>query len=662
MTREEQLYQLVSAYSADEGVRGKYAAHLSELFDVIDADRIGDAYRQAIADGDVEAAIRHLAQYYRQRETAPLGYLAAIGEPYLDAADRAVDGYMCVVNREWHFENGEIDFLFDPTALEGPRNHEWLWQLNRHGWWKTLAVTYIATKNEKYAIAFRRQLLAWIAQTDVPEHWNAPGSAWRTIECGIRLLGVWHVAFDGFRHSEGLDDVSLLLMIASMHRQACHLIAHPTQKNWLMMEANGVYTFSALFDELSDSAEHRRTAADWLLRETCSQILPDGMHNELSPDYQCVVFGCAADFYSLAHALGYADEIPEAFGDVIRSTVNASIALSTPAMTQPRTNDCYTIDLKRFTQGASVVLGDTPVYRFFNSNRTEGMAPAGDQASRYLPYAGFAVMRSGWDADATYLCFDVGPLGEAHIHQDMLNINLWRGDEELLYDDGGGQYEVSEARGYALSSFAHNTVSVDGLPQSRTAPYQYFEPYDAHFVSCDEYDYAQGVYDDAFGQTKPASHMRQVRFCKPGFFVVRDTLTSTDGEAHNYELLFHMDTTQVRRTDAYPDAVIADFGRKYDLLMVALDDAGTAVETQIVSAQKEPRMRGWYNGRNDQNLHPATTVSRCANGVKDCQFTTLLFPMRAGDVMPEVTVSDDGRVRVVFEGNAYTVDLNALDK
>ncbi len=662
MTREEQLYQLVSAYSADKGVREKYAAHLSELFDVIDADRIGDAYRQAIADGDMEAAIRHLAQYYRQRETAPLGYLAAIGEPYLDAADRAVDGYMCVVNREWHFENGEIDFLFDPTALEGPRNHEWLWQLNRHGWWKTLALTYTATKNEKYANAFRRQLLAWIAQTDVPEHWNAPGSAWRTIECGIRLLGVWHVAFDGFRHSEGLDDVSLLLMIASMHRQACHLIAHPTQKNWLMMEANGVYTFSALFDELSDSAEHRRTAADWLLRETCSQILPDGMHNELSPDYQCVVFGCAADFYSLAHALGYADEIPEAFGDVIRSTVDASIALSTPAMTQPRTNDCYTIDLKRFTQGAAVVLGDTPIYRFFNSDRTEGMAPVGDQASRYLPYAGFAVMRSGWDADATYLCIDVGPLGEAHIHQDMLNINLWRGDEELLYDDGGGQYEVSEARGYALSSFAHNTVSVDGLPQSRTAPYQYFEPYDAHFVSCDEFDYAQGVYDDAFGQTKPASHKRQVRFCKPGFFVVRDTLTSTDGEAHDYELLFHMDTTQVRRTDAYPDAVITDFGRKYDLLMVALDDAGTAVETQIVSAQKEPRMRGWYNGRNDQNLHPATTVSRCANGVKDCQFTTLLFPMRAGDVMPEVIVSDDGMVQVVFEGNAYTVDLNALDK
>ncbi len=661
MTREQQLLKLVSVHGTDDTVLQKYTAHLIELFDVVAPDRIGDAYSRAVSEGDYTSAVHLLADYYRARPAAALDYLAAIGEPYMDAADRAVDGYMCVVNREWHFEGGEIDFLFDPTALEGPRNHEWLWQLNRHNWWKTLAVTYTATKNEKYANAFCRQLLAWIAQTDVPENWNGPGSAWRTIECGIRLLGAWQVAFDGFRHSEGLDDVSLLLMIASMHRQTCHLIAHPTQKNWLMMEANGVYTFSALFDELTDSEEHRRTAAGWLQRETCSQILPDGMHNELSPDYQLVVFGCAADFYSLAHALGYADEIPEAFGDVIRSTVDAAIALSSPAMTQPRTNDCYTIDLKRYTQGAAEVLGDTPVYRFFNSNRTEGTAPAGDQASRYLPYAGFAVMRSGWDADAAYLCFDVGPLGEAHIHQDMLNLNLFRGDEELLYDDGGGQYEASEARGYALSSFAHNTVSVDGLPQSRTAPYQYKEPYDAHWISCDEYDFAQGVYDDAFGQTKPVSHTRQVRFCKPGFFVVNDLITPTDGETHDYEVLFHADTTQVCRTDAYSDAVIAKFGRKYDLLMVALDDAGASVETQIVSAQTEPRMRGWYNGRNDQNLRPATTVSRSVKGAGDFRFTTLLIPMRAGDIMPEVTVSE-GEVRVVFEGKSYAFRMDALDR
>ena len=144
---------IISAYLPaeiimDTAVSEKYAAHLNELFDVIAPNRISDAYSRAVSDGDYAAAVHILADYYRAKPAVSVDYLVAIGEPYLDAADRAVDGYMCVVNREWHFENGEIDFLFDPTALEGPRNHEWLWQLNRHGWWKTLAVTYTATKNE----------------------------------------------------------------------------------------------------------------------------------------------------------------------------------------------------------------------------------------------------------------------------------------------------------------------------------------------------------------------------------------------------------------------------------------------------------------------------------------------------------------------------------
>ena len=664
MILKEQLITVTAKLTADPMTSEKYAAHLFELLEQIKPDCIGDAYRQAIIDGNAETAIFHLARYYRQKPAAKVSSLVAIGEPYTDAADRAVDGYMRVVSRDWHFENGDIDFLFDPTAIEGPLNHEWLWQLNRHGWWKTLAVAYTATGNEKYAEAFRRQLLAWIAQTDIPENWNGPGSAWRTIECGIRLMGSWQVAFDGFRHSAGLDDVSLLLMIASMHRQACHLIAHPTRNNWLMMEANGVYTFSALFDELSDSAEHRRTAAEWLRRETCAQLLPDGMHNELSPDYQLVVFGCAADFYNLARALGYEHEIPKDVADAISSMVDAAIALTTPAMTQPRTNDCYTIDLRRFTRGAAAVLGDMPVYRYFNSGRTEGTPPDGTLASRYLPYAGFAVMRSGWDADASYLCFDVGPLGMAHMHQDMLSINLWRGDEELLYDDGGGQYEVSEVRGYAVSGAAHNTVLVDGMPQNRAQPMKYETPYDAHWVSCDAYDYADGVYTDTFGaqRTKPAVHTRQVRFCKPGFFVVADSLSSADGNAHTYEVLFHTDTTRVRQTDVCPGAVITDFGRKYDLLMIPLDEPGAGVETAVVSAQTEGGMRGWYNGRNDCDVHPSTTVSRSVSGVKDFRFTTLLIPVRAEDPMPEVSVSADGTVQVTLEGRSYTFNANALDR
>ncbi len=670
MDRREQLLQLVSEYAADESAALKFASHLEELFDTIDADAIGDAYRDAVKDENYLNAAAALAKYFREKPAFPLSENVSVtgipgGKAAYDRrmAENTLVGRMREVNIDWTFPDGEIDFLFDPTALNGPRNHEWLWQFNRHAYWGNLAYTYSDTGEEKYAAGFVRQLLKWIAQTELPEKWNAPGSAWRTIECGLRLLGNWPVALDCFKCSPSFPDAALLLMIASMHRQSLHLCAHPTGGNWLMMESNGVYTFSALFPELRDAEQNRALAAERLICELEKQILPDGMHNELSPDYQGVVFTCAANFYSLAQKLGLADEVPERVTSLIERTVGAAISLSTPAFTQPRTNDTYTIRTGHYTERAELLLGSTPEYRFMNSRGSEGVSPFGENPSVFLPWAGFAVMRTGWGKDDAYLCFDVGPLGTGHMHQDKLNINLYKGDEELIYDDGGGQYEQSPARGYATSGYGHNTVLADGLAQFRRTPLQMSEPIDAGWVSNEVFDYACGIYEDGFGgeQRRLATHKREVRFCKPGFFCVVDTLRSADGDAHDYELLFHLDTTRVRVLDEYKNGVISEFGRKYELVMIPFDEDGREVTLQAVSAQTEPQMRGWYNGRNESRLHEAITVSRKVSGVKDYRFVTLLFPVKAGEALPGAE-KNGGTVSVSFENKAYTFDIEAMNR
>lgn len=664
MDRRAQLFSVVSAVSADEAIAAKYTAHLEALFDVITPERIGYAFCSALDHHDYAAAVKACAAYFRQKADNPLPGLSADGGYSLDAAENCVRGIARSVNIDWTFPDGEIDFLFDPTARTGTVNHEWLWQFNRHAEWSNLARAYRAVGDERYAQTFRRQLLKWIAQTDIPTKWNAPGSAWRTIECGIRLLGNWQVAFDGFKRSATVDDAVLLLMIASMHRQAVHLVKHPTGKNWLMMEANGVYTFSSLFPELSDSADNRAIAVGYLLDEMKSQILPDGMHNELSPDYQSVVLGCAANFYQLAVSLGAADEIPQAFTQLIRDTVDAAVLLSTPGFTQPRTNDCYTIPTNRFTGRAAALLGDTPQYKFVNTRRAEGEPPRGETASAYLPYAGFAVMRADWGPDAAYLCFDVGPLGLAHVHQDKLNINIYKGAKELIYDDGGGQYELSAARTYALSGYGHNTVLVDGLAQNRKAPAAVTEPIDAGWISTPTYDYAAAVYDDTFGpqMTKPASHRREVRFCRPDFFVVTDTLTSADGNVHDYEALFHLDTTAVTPIPAYKNAVISNFGGEYEIIIIPLDEEGAEVTLDTVSGVTEPMMQGWYNGRNEACLHEAITVSRRVSGVRDFRLTTLLIPLKTGDALPQVSRDAQGNVTVRLNGRMHRFDPHAMDQ
>ena len=659
MERESLLNLIPSGICENEGVREKYAEHLTELFALIPEGRIGTEYDAAIEDENYAAAIKLLADYFRKRGANRVNALSGVGNYDETVALKMTEGYAREVNVNWHFEGGEIDFLFNPTEIEGPVNHEWLWQFNRHYYWADMARAYTATGDERYALAFSSQLLKWIGQTYIPEKWNNPGSAWRTIECGLRLLGSWQVAFDGFRHSDSIPDAVLLLMVASMHRQAAHLVAHPTKGNWLMMEMNGVYTHAALFPELSDSAEYLKIATDYLLKEIKTQVLPDGIHDELSPDYQSVVSSCAASFILLARDLGRDKEIPEEFYTVLRSTIDSMVALTTPAFTQPRTNDTFTIRTASFAERGLAVFGEVDEYKYVATKRKEG-APPKDYTSIFMPYGGFAVMRSGWDADATYGIFDVGPLGMAHMHQDKLNINVYKGDEELIFDDGGGQYEISDARDYAISAYGHNTVLVDGLGQYRKEPKRVTEPIDAAFVTNDNFDYAAAEYTDTYGKEMlcPATHRREVKFFKPDMFLVTDTLSSRDGFEHDYELIFHLDTTRGSILPGYENAVISDFGRKYDVMLIPLCEEGLGVTLSTVSAQREPVMQGWYNGRNEAHLHEAITVIRRAPRAKDFRFATLIIPTPAEGMLPTVRKVGDGIYEVEVGEKTYTVNVN----
>ena len=664
MNTNAELIDLARRVTEDGEAAVKYAAHLAELLEAVEPLKIGKDFAAAMQTGAYTAACRALAAYYRGREKNRLPEHRAEGEFDLEVAERAVQGRITVVGREWCFPDGEVDYYFDPTLAQPPRDHEWVWQHNRHVYWTHLACAYRQTGDKKYALAFERQLLKWIAQTDAGEGYNDEGSAWRTIECGIRLRGSWQVAFDGFSGAAEVSDVTLLLMIASMLRQARHLLLHYTKNNWIMLEMDGVYTYSVLFSELREAQAFRQAAIGHLLRELSWQILPDGMHHELSPDYQHVVLYCVANTCALAKAYGFEGELPESYTALIKKTIDAALWLSTPAMTQPATNDTYMVHTDVFAAWGERLFGSLPSYAFVRSGRTAGAPPTGNP-SCFFDYAGFAVMRESWRADSAYLCFDVGPLGLSHIHQDMLNIILYKGDEELLFDDGGGAYDISDVREYSIASFGHNTVLVDGQGQSRKSPRRVTEPIDAGFISTPDYDYARGVYDGTYGDLKvpPAVHKREVRFCKPDFFCVCDTLTAVDGPLralHDYEVRFHLDTLRVQPLAAYPNAVLSDFGRKYELAIIPVDDGEAAEAVRITTGQSAPTC-GWYNGRNDLKLHAATTVSREVRGVRNHRFVTLLLPLLRGGELPQVERLDAARISVTVNGRTHLLNINELN-
>ena len=551
-----------------------------------------------------------------------------------DAVDRIVNGEIEVVGVVWSFPSNRVDWLFDASGKKGPYNPEWTWQLNRMSFWTALARAYVRTGDEKYARAFAQQFSDWQKQTGgiPPERdYNVRGSPWRTIEEGIRLMGSWSVAFEAFRKSPAFTDDLLLAFVNSAHAQARHLIAHRTRGNWLLMEMTGAYFFALDFPEFEDSELIRREALRVFSQAIKEQVLPDGLHYELSPNYHQVFHSSLTRLFLRAKAFGLEHEIPKDFLDTLRLGTEGPLALVTPAFTQPNFNDTFTDPKASSLSAAAKLFPDRRDFLWLVTNGREGEPPKGETASRYLPYSGFAAMRTDWSPDAAYLAFDVGPLGMGHWHQDKLSFVLWKGNECLVFDDGGGQYEASRRRSYGLSGYDHNTMLVDGLAQNRTGPKISSAPIDAGWRStCDE-DFAFGIYDQEFGpkRLKLATQRREITFDKKrDVFTICDMAESADGKEHDYTLLFQLDTTNVV-VSADGRRVRAEYGagKKYALEMEFSGDGGERAEA--VTGRLKPSMAGWFVGREYlvPMVRPATTVFVKAPRARTHRFKTVLRPL-----------------------------------
>ena len=648
---------------------------LSELFSLLDPEMMGERYKHALEKNDRDALISAAAEYFRTRRERP--YCKTIDRSVCtrETAERAVKGDVTVVNLPHAFSDGQIDWHFNPTLNAPPVNHEWLWQLNRMYFWRDMVRAYEETGDEKYPKAFNGQVRHWISTAGThSKEWNAPGSLWRTIETGLRMMYSWPLAFETFRKTSSFTDENICLMLSSMYRHGIHLQTHhKTGNNWLLMEMSGLFTFGALFPEFKCSSAMRRYAAETFSKAVMLQILPDGMHDELSPDYQSVLLGCALAFCGIAKEENIAAELPGDFMEKLALSYESVLNMSTPGFTSPRTNDCFTCSVSRRMKHAVRFFPERKDFLWAASEGKEGEEPSSSpSSSRYLPWAGFAVMRSHWGNDAAWCCFDVGPLGMGHIHQDKLNIQIYKGSQELIFDDGGGQYENSIYRAYGVNASDHNTVLVDGLLQRREGPRKADSPIDAAWKTNAVFDYARGSYDDLFGPlvlceedlktppARPAKHTREVRFYKPDFFCVRDTLVSLDGAPHTYQLRFHLDTLKMEQLNTPQGAWLSDFQKEWDILIVPLFPEGST--SRLLSGADTPPMGGWFVGRNDLTLHKCSTLTMTVAGKKDHTFATLLIPVKRGGEMPQTEKRSVNCFALRLNNREYLIDLENLSK
>jgi hypothetical protein len=283
---------------------------------------------------------------------------------------------------------------------------------------------------------------------------------------------------------------------------------------------------------------------------------------------------------------------------------------------------------------------------------------APQSTSTSLPSSGYYVLRSGWESDAQYLCFDCGEISAgvrptdvpsaAHGHADALSIEVSVSGRPALIDPGFYTYNgAADWHRYFRDTAAHNTVVVDGESQAayrgRLKWSQAYRATPHHWVNTACMDYAEGSHDGYARLASPVRHSRGVVFMKPDYWLLRDELRGEG--AHQVDRYFHL-APEFDPT-VFGNRVSARDDEGYGLLIIALED--DALTTHLWTEGDQPE-DGWVATGYGQRRRAPTFAFRTGMSGSTV-LHTLLVPFRGTppriDVVP---VLDAGLDRGLSRG------------
>lgn len=631
------------------------------LFDALNLDYPGlEQVKAAVKIHDYNLAVKQLAQYYRTRKT-PIWSVdgrikkttpANSKEINTKIADDALQHRFQLSNYRVmaDYQYGpKIDWTFNPTTQPGSkyaRNYEWTYVLNRHYFWRLMGIAYNQTGDEKYAKEFNAQIMDWIDSNPVPigKANQSPGSTWRTIEAGIRMSSTWPDAFYYFLPSPYYTDTAIVKTVSSIYDHAQYLMRYPTKNNWLTMEMNGLYHTGALFPEFKEAEQWREFAGNRMRKELEIQIYPDGAQVELTPGYHNVALTNFVGLLRVAMLNHY--QLPAGYLDNIQRMYDYDIWMMTPNRSLPPFNDSGYGTIKSIMKEAYTYFPTRSEYQWIATDGKEGIAPT--KISYQFPYAGYNIMRSGWDPDARYLAFDAGPFGASHQHEDKLNFILFAYGKPLVVEAGTYAYDNSPWRRYVLSPYAHNIIFIDGEGQNRRMQPETFltkKPISSNWIESDDYIYAEGAYGnniERYGETNicPAIVTRKVLFVKSGpgkdFWVILDTMKPNDELPHLYESIFHLDTPEAVVSGSTSVVTANPKGPNLGIFL----KPNPAVQIKMIKGQEQPIVQGWItDSKNPNGLRPIPTVSYSLRKPGTQHLLYVFYPTPDSQ-MPTIKITD----------------------
>lgn len=518
-------------------------------------------------------------------------------------------------------------------SVTGDAKH--VWEPNRHQHLVVLGRAYRASGELRYASAVVEQLESWFEQCPYPRGMN-----WRSpLELAIRLIN-WTWTIDLILESGLVSGAFLERLLDSVFLHVRDIARKYSRgssaNNHRIGEAAGVFVASSYFGEAVAGPQRAEAARAILEQEIRAQTHDDGGNREQALGYHrfvlefLLVAGLAARRAGADMSAGY--------WSLVERMLDFLEAVSAGGDRLPLFGDCddgYVLDLGRaplaadelWSLGAllfrraelgSAGLSETARWLWGREACTSlaelppGRADA-SLASRAFPRSGYYLLQAGQRGagDGISVLFDCGELGlgaiAAHGHADALSLLLRVGGRDVLVDCGTYDYfSFPEWHTYFRSSFAHNTLVVDGQDQSvMTGPFLWGRKARSRCLAWEVLDHgarAEGEHDGYTRLADPVVHRRSVTLdARRRVLSVEDRIAAT-GE-HEVAILFHF------AEDCAVTPLSAGRWRACTGAVAVVLETDPALDATLLRGSLSPRA-GWVSRAYHRKSPSATVVAR----------------------------------------------------
>jgi uncharacterized heparinase superfamily protein len=580
--------------------------------------------------------------------------------------------------------NTDIDWHLDPVhARSAPLkfwsrvpyldpetgDHKIIWELNRHQHWLRLGRAAWLTGDPRYQAAFRGELESWLAG-------NPPlvGINWASmLELALRSISwIWALHLFVADDEGGHQQPWLVDLIVGLDRQleqvSRHLSTYFSPNTHLLGEGLALYVAGRALPELQSARRWEAIGRAVLLRAASAQIHADGGHAELS----CHYHRYALDFYLLALAIARKTGDPDEmrFAEVVtrlasfcRSLADSNGRLAMigdddggllfPICGREPSDARDSLALAAALLGRpELAVGKPPEEVVWMLGAAAGLpsetaAPAALE-SRAFPDSGYVVLRSA----RAHAILDAGRHGfmnGGHAHADALSLVLSVDGHQLLIDPGTASYTDSELRDRFRSTSMHNTVVVEGRPQSIPAgPFHWSTRAHARlrcFRYAADFDYAEARHD-GYG---PLIHARAVLRTPQGLWLIADHLLGAEHHTIDAHWHLHPSWTAQRSTTS-----MTEYAHPAGAWARIASTAGNLQELR-----GEPNGIGWYSPVYGQVV-PSSTLRATHTAVMPSSIVTCIDASASSaplELIPATVLADreDGWHRIAATISQPTV-------